>query len=172
MAKESSSRPRGKAGQARVASVKKDVIAALKTDLTIKAIADAYDIGTHAVSRIAREAGIERGEPNPKKGRRQDGQTHERTPHRKYTPAEKAPVLADVASLGYSGAARKHGLKESTVRYWAINGNASSSIVVASNGSNGKGDIVAAINGVLRLLEPLSTPQRLKLLDAAKALVA
>jgi len=50
---------------------------------------------------------------------------------RQYTAAEKAAVVADVASLGLRGAGRRHGVPESTIRGWLRRGEASTRPAVA-----------------------------------------
>lgn len=174
------SKPRGKAGSARVETLKKDILSALKTDLTLKAIAEAYGVSAGVVSRIAKAAGIARGDANPKKARRgQNG----------YTQETKNAAIADALATSPEKAGQKHDIAPNTIRYWmraagkpaaarpaaakpaASNGNGHASGTVRTNGKHG-GDLIAAVNGVLRLLEPLSQAQRVKLLDTARGLVA
>ena len=41
---------------------------------------------------------------------------------KRYTAAEKARVVGDVAELGIRGAGRRHGVPESTIRRWLKKG--------------------------------------------------
>lgn len=94
---------------------------------------------------------------------------------RRYSDAERAAIVADAQATNVEQASRKHNVAGNTIRYWlngkkSANGNGHVSATVHVNGKGN--DLIAAVNGVLRLLEPLSPTQRLKLLDTARGLVA
>ncbi len=162
MAKET--KARGRAGAARIAHLKDDAIKAIEGGLSARAFASAHGISTGVVGRWWREHTGGKRVPRP----------------RHYTAEQRATMVADALATNPEQAGRKHGVPGNTIRLWMRQGetgtvknghaNGHVSATVSTNGKGG--DLIAAVNGVLRLLEPLNQAQRIKLLDTARGLVA